>query len=70
MSSRRASQNNAFAVLIDHEGNVIAAQIGAQTSGQTPLLMLSLVKAQYEPASLNGIPVPALVTMGTARGVQ
>ena len=35
------------------------------SEGQTPLLMLSLVKAtQYEPASLNGIRVPALVDDG------
>jgi len=70
MQSRRASANNAFAVLIDHEGKVIAAQIGAQSKGSTPLMMLSLVKAKYEPASLNGIPVPALVTMGTVAGAQ
>ncbi len=70
MQSRRASENNAFAVLIDHHGKVIAAQIGAQTSGNAPLMMLSLVRAKYEPASLNGIPVPALVTMGSTTAAQ
>jgi tetratricopeptide (TPR) repeat protein len=64
MDSRRAATRDGFSVLIDHEGNVIAAQIGAQSGGSAPLTMLSLVKATYEPASLNGIPIPALVRMG------
>ncbi len=64
MASRRGSVGDGFSVLIDHEGKVVAAQIGAQSSGSSPLAMLSLVKATYAPASLNGIPIPALVRMG------
>lgn len=64
MESRRASMDDGFSVLVDHEGKVIAAQIGARTGGSAPMMMLSLVKATYEPASLNGIPIPALVRMG------
>ena len=64
MDSRRSASKGGFSVLIDHEGNVIAAQIGAQIRGTAPMLMLSLVKATYEPASLNGIPIPAVFTMG------
>ena len=64
MDSRRASANSGFSVLIDHRGQVIAAHIGAQSRGSAPMMMLSFVKATYEPASLNGIPVPALFTMG------
>ena len=64
MESRRASKGNAFAVLVDHGGKAIAAQIGRQSTGNTPFFMHALLKARYEPASLNGIPVPALVIMG------
>ena len=68
MDSRRSAADGGFSVLIDHEGHVIAAQIGAQTRGSAPMMMMSLVKATYEPARLNGIPIPALFTVGE-RGV-
>ena len=64
MDSRRSAANNGFSVLIDHQGHVIAAQIGGQAKGTAPMMMLSLVKATYEPASLNGIPIPAILTVG------
>ncbi len=70
MDSRRQSQSGGFAVLIDHQGKVIAAQIGAQSSGTVPLMMLSLVRATFEPASLNGIPIPAIVSLGSPMRVQ
>lgn len=69
MESRRASATNGFSVLIDHEGRVIAAHLASLSRGSTPMMMLSLVKATYEPASLNGIPIPALVSVG-APGVS
>ena len=64
MDSRRSAANSGFSVLIDHQGHVIAARIGAQAKGTAPMMMLSLVKATYEPASLNGIPIPAIFTVG------
>lgn len=70
MDSRRQSESGGFAVLIDHRGKVIAAQIGARSSGTMPLMMLSLVRATFEPASLNGIPIPAVVSLGTPMGAQ
>ena len=70
MDSRRQSDSGGFAVLIDHRGKVIAAQIGARSSGSTPLMMLALVRATFEPASLNGIPIPAIVSLGSPARVQ
>ena len=64
MNSRRQATGSGFSVLVDHEGNVIAAQIGNRSEGSSPMMMMSLVKATYEPASLNGIPIPALFTIG------
>ncbi len=64
MSSRRSGQSDFIAVLVDHRGKVVAAHIGGNSSGSTPLMMVSLVRATYAPASLNGIPIPALLTMG------
>jgi tetratricopeptide (TPR) repeat protein len=64
MSSRRSSRNDGIAVLIDHEGKVLAAQIGSEGSATASAMMLALIRATYRPASLNGVPVPSLLTMG------
>jgi tetratricopeptide (TPR) repeat protein len=64
MESRRSGRSNFVAVLVDHRGKVVAAQLAGDSSGSTPLMMVSLVRATYAPASLNGIPIPALLTMG------
>jgi tetratricopeptide (TPR) repeat protein len=65
MESRRTSESNQIAVLVDQRGKVLAAHLGGG-DGSTPMIMVSLVRATYAPASLNGIPVPALLVMGSA----
>lgn len=70
MESRRSAENNYIAVLIDHQGKVVAAHMGAGNTGSTPLMMLSLMSATYSPASLNGIPVPSLLTLGRGAVAQ
>lgn len=70
MQSRRSSQSSRIAILVDHRGKVVAAHVGG-TSGSSPMMMVSLVRATYAPASLNGIPIPALLTMGGGEsGIQ
>lgn len=64
MDSRRASETSSISVLIDHEGKVVAAHISAESTGSAPQMMVSLVRARYMPASLNGIPIPSLLTLG------
>ena len=64
MDSRRASETSAVAVLVDHQGKVVAAQVAPESTGSMPLMVLSLVRATYSPASLNGVPVPAVFTLG------
>jgi tetratricopeptide (TPR) repeat protein len=64
MDSRRSVRSSSIAVLIDHHGKVVAAQLGGDSSGSTPLLMVSLVRATFAPASLNGVPIPAVLFMG------
>ena len=66
MDSRRSWANGGFSLLIDHEGNVKAAEIGSQTQGTATMMMMSLLKATYQPASLNGIPIPAVLSMGVS----
>jgi tetratricopeptide (TPR) repeat protein len=64
MDSRRSGASSSLALLVDHRGKVVAAHLGGQSAGSTPLMMVSLVRATYAPASLNGIPIPALLMMG------
>jgi hypothetical protein len=64
MQSRRSGQTDFIAVLVDHRGKVVAAHVGGNSAGSAPMMMVSLVKATYAPASLNGIPVPAVLFMG------
>lgn len=64
MDSRRSGRSSSIAVLVDHRGKVVAATLGGDSTGSTPLMMVSLVRATYQPASLNGIPVPAILFMG------
>lgn len=64
MDSRRSGRSSSIVVLVDHRGKVVAAQLGGDSSGSTPLMMVSMVRATYSPASLNGIPVPAILFMG------
>jgi tetratricopeptide (TPR) repeat protein len=69
MDSRRSGESSFIAVLVDHRGKVVAAHVAGETAGSTSLMMVSLVRATYAPASLNGIPIPALLTMGEGQGL-
>ena len=64
MDSRRGAESSSMAVVIDHEGRVVAARISPGSRGSAPHMMVSLVRATYRPASLNGVPVPSLISMG------
>ena len=70
MDSRRGSQSSSIAVVIDHEGKVVAARISSGSTGSAPHMMVALVNARYRPASLNGVPVPALIGMGQSPSKQ
>jgi hypothetical protein len=62
-SRRDAEDGGGFAVLIDHEGKFVAAQVSAD-SGAPTLTVLSMVRTHFRPAALNGVPVPAVIAMG------
>jgi tetratricopeptide (TPR) repeat protein len=63
LRSRRGADEGSLALLIDHEGKVVAAQLGPQSSSRMPILLSAIVRATFEPAALNGIPVPAVLTL-------
>ena len=62
-SRRGTEEQGGMAVLIDHEGKVVAAQLSTST-GPIPLMVMVIVRADFEPAAVNGIPVPFVLSMG------
>lgn len=62
-SRRDAEERGGMAVLIDHEGKVRAAQLTA-SSGPIPMMVMSMVRASFRPAAVNGVPVPWVFSMG------
>ncbi|HLE20264.1 MAG TPA: tetratricopeptide repeat protein [Vicinamibacteria bacterium] len=71
LRSRRGSEEEqgSLAVLIDHEGNVVAAQLSSST-GPMPFMVISMVRANFEPAAVNGVPVPAVLSLPGGQGIQ
>lgn len=63
MRSRRSSRG-AFAILLDPAGKVVAAQITPGAESWAPASVMSLVRARFRPAKLNGVPIPCLVIVG------
>ncbi len=67
METRRQASQSGMAILIDHTGKVMAAQMGPHHGSNMPLMMMALVRASFQPASLNGVPIPSLLTVGISR---
>ena len=63
MRSRRDSLG-AFAILLDHNGRVVAAHVTPEAGSWAPARVMSLIRARFRPARLSGVPIPCLVIMG------
>jgi hypothetical protein len=64
MESRRGSEQGELALVIDHRGKVVAARIAQGATRSISTFLISMISAKFQPAELNGIPVPALLLMG------
>lgn len=63
MRSRRGTRGG-FALLIDHQGRVIAAHLTPDADSWAPATLMSVVRARFKPARLNDVPIPCLVILG------
>ena len=63
LRSRKSAEEGSLALLIDHEGNVIAAQLTGSSQGALPIMLMALVRADFVPAEVNGVPVPAVLAL-------
>ncbi len=66
--SRRSSQNDGLLVLIDHRGQVKSAQFRPESSNRIHQTMMSVVRARFAPATLNGVAVPSIMALGQFGG--
>ena len=62
-SRRDVEDGGGFSILIDHEGKFVAAQVSS-SSGSSTATVLAMVRTNFRPAALNGVPVPAVIAMG------
>jgi tetratricopeptide (TPR) repeat protein len=66
--SRRGSNSGGIALVIDHNGKVVAARVSPGTTGGMSLMLVSMLHATFKPAKLNGIPVPSVLLLGGGPG--
>ncbi len=57
-------------MLIDHKGHIVAVHLTPNAGEWAPTMMMTLIRAQFRPAKLNGVPVPCLVIMGAGNVLE
>jgi tetratricopeptide (TPR) repeat protein len=68
LESRRGAQSGGVAIVIDHNGKVVAAQVSPRSTESAQAMMLAMIRATFKPASLNGVSVPSILLMGGGSG--
>ena len=48
-------------MLLDHHGRVIAVHVKPNSGQWVPAMMMSIIRARFQPARLNGAPIPCLI---------
>lgn len=61
--SRRDSRG-AFALLVDHHGRIVAAHVTPEAGSWARAMVMSVIRARFRPAKLNGVAIPCLVILG------
>ena len=68
LESRRSGSAGGVALVIDHNGKVVAAQLSPRSGDSLQAMMLAMLRATFKPASLNGVSVPSILLMGGGTG--
>ena len=61
--SRRGS-DGIFGALLDHNGRVVAIHMSPNASAWAHTMMMTIVRARFQPARLNDVPIPCLLIVG------
>jgi tetratricopeptide (TPR) repeat protein len=63
LQSRRSARGG-FGLLLDHKGKVLAAHLTPDAETWALVNLMSIVRARFRPAKLNGVPIPCLLILG------
>ena len=63
MRSRRGTPG-AFHMLLDHDGRVVAVHVTPNAGQWVPAMMMTIIRARFQPARLNGVAIPCLIIVG------
>ena len=63
MRSRRGTEG-AFGMLIDHDGHIVAVHMSPNAGQWVPAMMMTIIRARFQPARLNGVAIPCLIIVG------
>lgn len=63
----RRDSGGGLAVLVDHEGQVVAAHVAEDSNHWASAVMMSMIRGEFKPARLNDVPIPCLIILGPGR---
>ena len=69
MRSRRGTQGT-FGMLLDHEGRIVAVHVSANADQFVPAMMMTIIRARFLPARLNGVAIPCLIIVGSGTELE
>jgi hypothetical protein len=69
MRSRRSTAG-AFGMLLNHDGRVVAVHMTPNSGQWVPAMMMSIIRARFQPARLNGVPIPCLIIIGAGSELE
>jgi len=69
MRSRRGSQGG-FALLLSHKGRIVAVHMTPNAGQWAPAMMMSVIRARFRPARLNGVAIPCLIIVGVDNMIE
>lgn len=64
MRSRRASRGG-LGMLLDHNGRIVAVHVTSDAAEWAPSMMMTIIRARFQPARLNGVEIPCLIILGS-----
>lgn len=70
MRSRRSATEGAFGMLLNHDGRVVAVHMTPTAEQWVPAMMMTIIRARFQPARLNGVNIPCLIIIGADHEIE
>lgn len=69
MRSRRGTLGT-FGMLLDHDGHIVAVHVSPNAGQWVPAMMMTIIRARFQPARLNGVAIPCLIIVGAGTELE